>query len=185
MLRKFQDRFKNHGKIWFCKVKKISPSRKGRGKPRRTRRGRKMQLERDEVSQATVRGIWKSEPRKLTKSSDPCHGSDTSSITLWSLGIPAYSRQLREAPLSLLHNSSLRAPFYISKTTQPQTQMYNSRNDRFNCSFIHCRSIKKRAHYITTTMLLLFIIKCIIQKIINRYQFLIFYTFIVNEITEN
>ena len=121
MLRKFQDRFKNHGKIWFCKVKKISLSRKGRGKPRRTRRGRKMQLERDEVSQATVRGIWKSEPRKLTKSSDPCHGSDTSSITLWSLGIPAYSRQLREAPLSLLHNSSLRA-FYITK--QPRKHKY-------------------------------------------------------------
>ena len=138
MLRKFQDRFKNHGKIWFCKVKKISLSRKGRGKPRRTRRGRKMQLERDEVSQATVRGIWKSEPRKLTKSSDPCHGSDTSSITLWSLGIPAYSRQLREAPLSLLHNSSLRAPFYISKTTYTNTNIQFKK--RFNCSFIHCSS---------------------------------------------
>lgn len=126
------DWFKNHGKIWFCKVKKISLSPKGRGKPRRTEGGRKMQLERDEVSQATVRGIWKSEPRKLTKSSDPCYRSDTSSITLWSLGIPAYSWQLREAPLSFFHNSSLRTPFYISETTYAQTQIYDSKNYRFN-----------------------------------------------------
>lgn len=47
-------------------------------------------------------------------------------------GIPAYSRQLREAPLSLLHNSSLRAPFYISETTYAQTQIYDSKNYRFN-----------------------------------------------------
>lgn len=139
MLRKFQDRFKNHGKIRFCKVKKISLSRKGRGKPRRT--------EGEKNATGARRGFASYGSWNMKKWATEAH--EVVRPVPWiryfldHLMIPRYP-----CLFSAIARSALKPPsqffssrfLYFQNNLIVQTQIYNSRNDRFNCSFIHCSS---------------------------------------------